>query len=307
MASQICPLCHQEAPSTARFCPNCAASLGQDVPPPQAPQPFGMASAPITSRTPTHLDTVAWKSQRILIAALVLGLIVIGTIAAVSMRQNSLLTAEHSKLPAPPVMGAAQPPILAGPSVVAGAKTPLPSGSPVTGAEQKPGVAVPPEVLDYLDFLGKIEARRVALKNNLNAALPMLGAAKSMEGATENDQQQGAKSQINSGYSDYTAQWQQLMRDFQAKPAPQECQELGNDYYRLLNDYSSYISQIQVAMQNKDLNTLMSLQGSAQTQVNTDATTADTALADLCQRYDMQKPFNISPDSSGSGPSVLGM
>lgn len=305
MPSQICPHCHHEAPGTARFCPNCASPMRPDVTPPSTPAPSGLPAASI-NRTPTQLDSAAWKSQKVLLIVLVIALIVIGAVAAFSLHQNSVLNAQRSSLPvAPPLIGAT-PPTLSSPSVIAGAKTPLPSGPPVMGAQAKPGITAPAEVLDYLDFLGKIEAQRIVLKNNVNGALGMLGAAKGMEGATEPDQQQGAKSQINSGYTDYTAQWQNLVSQFQSTQPPPECEELANDYDRLLTDYASYISQIQVAMQNKDLNTLMSLQGTAGVQINTDAATADTALSTLCQKYGIQKPFNIPPDSGGAGTSLLG-
>ena len=265
-----------------------------------------MPATSLAGRTPTQLDAVAWKSQRVLLIVLVVGLVVVGAVAAYSLHQTSVLNAQKSDLPvAPPLIGAT-PPTLASPSVIAGAKTPLPNGSPVVGAQGKPGVSAPAEVLDYLAFLGKIEAERTTLKNNLNGALTMLGAAKGMEGATEPSDQQGAKSQLNSGYTDYTAQWQTLVSQFQSRQPPPECEDLANDYDRLLTDYASYISQIQVAMQNKDLNTLMSLQGSAVGQINTDATTADGALANICQKYSIQKPFNITPDSGGSGTSLLG-
>jgi hypothetical protein len=305
MPSQICPLCNQEAPSTARFCPNCASPLGPEGSSP-AKSPTALPSAELASRTPTQLDYAARKSQRLLVIVLVAGLILVAGIAAYSLHQTSLLNAEQQNLRNAPSIIGAQPSALSGTSVVAGQKTPLPSGSPVLGAQAKPGVTVPPAILDYLDFLGKIEAQRISLKNNVNGALSMLGAAKSMEGATESDQQQGANSQLNSGYSDYTQQWQTLTRDFQTKQPPPDCESLANSYYRLLQDYSAYISQIQVAMQNKDMNTLMNLQGSAEGQVNTDAINADSALAALCQKYSIQKPFNIPPDSGGSGTSLLG-
>lgn len=271
--------------------------------PPSTPAPSGM---PAANRATTQLDTVAWKSQKILLVVLVIGLVVIGAIAAFSLHQNSVLQAQRSTLPPAPSLIGAAPPNLSGPSVIAGAKTPLPNGSPVVGAQPKQGITVPPEVLDYLDFLGKVEAQRITLKNNVNGALAMLGAAKGMQGATEPEEQQGAKSQINSGYTDYTAQWQQLIEQFQSKQPPAECEELANDYYRLLTDYANFISQIQVAMQNNDLSKVMSLQGAPETQINTDATTADTALANICQKYGIQKPFNIPPDSGGSGTSLLG-
>lgn len=305
MPSQICPLCHQEAPGTARFCPNCASPLRPDVTPPPTPQPSGMPLPAAANRTATQLDVAAWRSQRILVLVLVLALVVVGSVAAYYVHQNSLVNAERSRLVAPPLIGA-NTPTLAGPSVVAGQQAPLPAGAPVLGAQGKQGTNAPADVLAYLNFLGQIEAQRVTLKNNLNSALAMLGAAKGMEGATEDNQQQGAKSQINSGYTDYTGQWQQLVRTFQSQQPPAQCESLANDYYRLLTDYANYISQIQVAMQNKDLNTLMNLQGTAEVQIDTDAVNADNALSQICQKYGIQKPFNIQPDNAGAGTSVLG-
>src|SRR5579883_474864 len=173
MASQICPQCHQEAPGTAKFCPNCASPLRPEVTPPPIPQPVGLPETGGTTRTPTRLDSAAWGSQRILIIVLVVGLLVIASIAAYSLHQNSVLQAERNNLPAPPLVGG-QTPNVAAPSVVGGQKTPLPNGPSVVAAQGNTPTPVPPAVLDYLNFLGKIEDQRVSLKNNVNGALAML-------------------------------------------------------------------------------------------------------------------------------------
>ena len=146
----------------------------------------------------------------------------------------------------------------------------------------------------------------MALKNDASQAVVMLSTAQGLQGATEENQQQEGMSNVNGGYTDYGAKWGDLMKAFQAQTPPHECDVLANAYFRLLVDYSNFISQIQVGLQDKDLGKLMSLQGTAQQQVNTDATNSDTALAQVCTQYDLPKTFAIQPDSGGGG-SILGM
>lgn len=283
MAARFCSRCGREVASTAQFCPGCGASLADGA----------AGVAPATN-----------PSRRLVIPGLVAALVVLGIIvvALASKRGHPVTSAPSAPLVAPPVTSAPAAPQAAPP--LTNAPTQPVAAAPVTSAPSKPAPALPPDVAAYLRFLQGIEQRRVALANDTSGADAMMQTARQMQ-ASQGDPEQhnqsvpGNVSQINRGYSDYTAKWNTLIGDFRRYPAPAACAGLANAYYTYVNDYASTISKLQVALMNGDISAAMGAQG-AQKQINGDALAADAQIGQLCDHYGVPKPFGIQPEGSSS-------
>ena len=310
MAARFCSQCGQEVSSTAKFCPNCAAPL--------------TAIGTVPSVTTHPLDTAASKSRSLLLPAAIAAVVVLAVALALlanSRRQASLLVSPPpAVITAPAVTNApAQAPITAPPLTNAPAQVPI-TGPAVTNAPDKPAPSLPPDVAAYLNFLGGIEQKRVAMNNDTSGATAMLGIAQGMQGqgmptgdpseAEDGNKQQDAAKEntqkLSQGYSDYAVKWQALSREFRSTPPPPSCMLLANHYFTFLGDYTTLITKMQVAVLNHDSTGLPDLSAVSQVQgqVNTDGAAADSALSDLCTHYGVPKPFVIAPE--GAAPSLLG-
>ncbi len=282
------------------------------------------------------IEAAARKSRKMLIPGMIVALVVLAIAVAVlagqSRRQASLLTGPPSApvstpavtnapsgqpVTAPPLTNASNGPDANGPALTNASHGPPITGPGITNAPNTPAPTLPPDVAAYLTFLKGIEARRVAMNNDVSGAMGMLGTAQGMqsgggmqsvlndpEGGEDTSKQGGQK--LNQGYTDYALKWQGLIRDFKATPAPPACQALAALYLTFLSDYTTVITKMQVALLNHDSSSLpdLSAVASVQAQVNTDGGQADTELGNLCAHYGVPKPFVISPE--GAAPSLLG-
>lgn len=311
MAARFCPQCGQEVSSTAKFCPNCAAPL--------------TAIGTLPSVTTHPLDAAAGKSRSLLLPAAIAAVVVLAVALAFlvnSRRQASLLVSPPpAAITAPAVTDApAQAPVTAPPLTNTPPQAPI-TGPAVTDAPDKPAPSLPPDVAAYLNFLGGIEQKRVAMNNDTSGATAMLGIAQGMQGqgmptgdpgeaedgaSKQQDAAKESTQKLSQGYSDYALKWQALSREFRATPPPPSCTLLANHYFTFLGDYTTLITKMQVAVLNHDSSGLpdLSAVSSVQSQVNTDGAAADTALSDLCAHYGVPKPFVIAPE--GAAPSLLG-
>jgi hypothetical protein len=283
---------------------------------------FPDASPSIPTQQPIKPGIAATKSKVnvVLVYSIIAAILILAIVAAFSLNKFTSVVRATSSLPdaAPPLVQspaalqpaspvtqaptttAAAPPLVQAPSTAA-------TAPPLTAAPATTAPTAPQAIIDYLAFLQKMEQSRVALENQEEAALmPLLGTAEGMKTDTDEQQKNSGLDQINQGMSDNMAKWQALIKQFQQNPPPDGCEEVGNAYYKFLQDYTDLESQIQVALANGDTAKVLQLQ-SAQSTVNQDANTADGALSEVCTRYNAKKLFVISADGSTSGTSLVGL
>ncbi len=297
MASRICPKCGQEAAGTAKFCSQCSASLIGEP----------SVSTRIEPAGKTSLEVAAAKSKVLLISALSLTVVVLAAVAIYSLnRFSSVVRASPPVLATAPPVVQAPAPVQVAPSVVQ-SPAPAQSAPPVTQAPTTPAVTPPAAVVAYLSFIQQMENNRNALEAaQVAAVLPLLATANGLKTDTDESQKTNGVDQINQAMTANLAKWQGLIKQFQAQTPPAGCQDLGNDYYKLLEDYTDLSSQIQVALENGDTAKVMSLQ-SAQSIVDQDALEADNALSDVCTKFNAKKDFVISGEGGGNATPVTGI
>jgi hypothetical protein len=268
MASRICPQCGQEAPQTAKFCPQCAA-------------PFAGSTATLQPTQPIRPNKKLSRSSIILIGSLSAAVVVLASATLLALKASSVVhTPVPSPVTAPPIAQVSQAPLSA-PPIAQAPSTPL-VAPPIMQAPTAPTTSAPADVVNYLAFIQQMEQTRTNLEAEQTAAiLPLLGTANGLKtdmgddssdgsGSGESTAQQGA-SQINQGMTNNLQKWQALIKQFQSVTPPGACSDLANDYYKLLNDYTDLCSEIQVALAKGDYAKIMGLQ-SAQTIVDQDAT-----------------------------------
>jgi hypothetical protein len=297
MASRICPHCGQEAPRTAKFCSQCAASLVGEPTIPRPPQHVEQ----------TKIDVVAARSKTVLMSVLAGAVVILVAVAgfAVNKYTSVLNSTPVAPVSAPPVVEVAPTTPPAAPPVIQAPAAPPPSAPPVTQAPQPTAIVPPPAVVTYLAFVQQMEQSRLTLEQNqIAAVLPLLTTAQDLKTDNSEDKTNGT-TQIDQAMTSNLGKWQALIARFQAQTPPDGCDQLANSYYKFLQDYTDLSSQIQVALENGDTAKVIGLQG-AQTIVDQDASAADGALLAVCNHFNAKKLFVISADGSSAGTSLVG-
>jgi hypothetical protein len=134
------------------------------------------------------------------------------------------------------------------------------------------------------------------MRIDLTPAFEMLGKASSMKGDVEDESRSAKQQDITSGIDEYTQKWQQLVTEFNSVPPPSGCEQLAGSYGTALGKYSKVMIGIQTALVKQDISTLMSMQGSAQADVDSSLIQADQSLSTVCKNYGIRKDFSITPD-----------
>lgn len=256
------------------------------------------------------------------LAAVVVLALVVGVIAA---RGNKNVTSAPGGVPPPPGnLTSAPSGQLPGGNVVT-----APSGQPAPPAATPPGVTKPKplkEVVDYLEFVKRVEAhRQMLLKDTVNALtlaasgggtqglLDLIDMAMDPEGKEARDPLAETKAELSRQYKN----WLSTLRFFDRRVAPPECREFSGAYRDVLFRETKAIGEITVSfnsvnvMDPKDMSRLLdSLQKmkrdpSIQRNIDQAADNADAKLTRLVSNYDMEKPFSVQREQSTSG-SIMG-
>ena len=154
-------------------------------------------------------------------------------------------------------------------------------------------------MIEYLEFVKAIEAKRKEMRVDFNPALDMMKAAYGDQlgfALDDNDTNKPLK-KANQGYSKYVQDWNRLMQAFLSKNPPEPCRQFAGAYSTALGNYVSAMVKIQVAMQQSDLNSLMALRKTAQPDIDKMLTDADGQLKQVTDRYGLKKTYNITPDT----------
>ncbi|MCC6485602.1 MAG: hypothetical protein IT209_12215 [Armatimonadetes bacterium] len=242
--------------------------------------------------TATERRPVVKRSQRPLIIAI----IALFILAAIGLILAHLFSGKK-------VIEATPPPALKGAPVVTTNREPPPLAPAIVQTpkpkpdEPQPAAQPPADVVRYLEHLKRVEAYRQGMRDDVNPALQMLKSAYSVQLGLGDEDDQSAQRDLQQGYSKYIRNWQNLIRYFQALPPPQPCAELANTYGQALASYVQVMSTIQVAMSNGDISALLSLRGSSQMNVDRQLRASDRQLQQICDRYGIEKQFDIQTDS----------
>jgi hypothetical protein len=298
-----CAKCGLDLPPGARQCPKC-----------------GTVNEFKTPEAPKKVKPVVW-----LVAALALvavAAVVFASVMASRAKQN-VTQAPGGNLPPGNVVTA--PPGQPAPGNIVSA----PPGSPAPSAGNPAGVAKPkpPQaVVDYLDFVKKVEEHRQELLRDTGDALTisaaggqaqslinMIDIASDPDNKEDLDPLKDAKDELMRQYKN----WVSTIGYFDKKTAPNECREFSGAYrdvlYReakAIGEIATGLSKVNV-MDPKDMSKLLSemqkmkRDPSIQRNIDASADNADGKLKQLVSQYDMPKPFDI-PREQQAGGSIMG-
>jgi hypothetical protein len=186
---------------------------------------------------------------------------------------------------------------------------------------------VPKEVLDYLEFVKQIEAKRQAMLKDTTRAVALSAGQAQAESmldminmAMDDTSTEQRPKKVTSVEKELTAQvqnWYGLVREFDSKPAPQTCQQFGGQYRAAISTEAMRIAAIMNIIGNvnwsdmesvkKTLSQLEAMKADPNLQGGIDKAveTADGSLRDLCTNYGISKPFDVKKESDAGG-SIIG-
>ncbi|MDH7602149.1 MAG: hypothetical protein QHI38_08375, partial [Armatimonadota bacterium] len=199
-----------------------------------------------------------------------------------------------------------------------------PPGSPMPAEVKKP--KPPKEVIDYLDFVKRVEEHRQMLLKDTSEALmlsstgsqamtllKLIDMAADPDSKVDIDPLKDAKNELVRQYKN----WLSTLEYFDKKPAPDECREFSGAYRELLRRETEAIGRIAQGllrvniMDPNDMSRLlrelqrMKNDPSIQRNIDLAADNADAKLNELVAKYDMQKPFSVPREQQVSG-SIMG-
>jgi hypothetical protein len=204
-----------------------------------------------------------------------------------------------------------------------------PPGKPAGGDTGPTGVRKPKppqDLVDYLDFVKKVEEhRQMLLKDTTDALLlsSSAGQAKSLinmidmagdpDGAEAQDPLADVKKELSRQYKN----WLSTLTAFDGRTAPDSCREFSGAYRQVLFSESKTIGEIAGSFNKVDITSpddmgklLSALQKmkrdpSIQGGIDQAADNADARLTSLVEPYDMAKPFSVPREKQTSG-NIMG-
>ncbi|HEY3412243.1 MAG TPA: zinc ribbon domain-containing protein [Armatimonadota bacterium] len=313
----ICPHCNQEIPDEGFACPKCGKALPRDRTTMSGARPAPPTVTPVTaSRRPYALAGV--------LAAIVL---VLGIVLFMALRKP--VTQANTALPPPP-----GPPVTAAPTPAA----PLP-GPPVTEAPRAQPPKLAPEdpnkkaVEAYLQKVSYIEKERQRVVNDLTVALFAMELLKagvgnpvpesmnwvwgddpSVEAAAKEKSKTETPDQAQQAIGSYVGKLKALDDQLKATtPIPAPAMPFAQSYNSAFYEYAGAMIQIGQIMQQAKADPgqaqalagqLSGMKGSLGSRKDRALAAADQQLTVLCQKYGIQKPFDVTDTPAGG---VTGM
>ncbi len=294
-----CAKCGLDLPANTRQCPKCG-SINE----------FEQPAAPAKKKNP--------------IVFVIIGLAIIGLLAlGIYAMSNKNVASAPAGVERQDANIATAPP---GQPNSGGLVT-APPGNPAPPTKTPEGVTKPkppPEVVDYLDHVKKVEEHRQMLLKDTSAALLLAvgGQAKSYEAildaieggdsADVKDPMADMRQELNRQYGN----WLATLKYFDQKPAPEQCREFAGAYRAVLATETETIKrEVQITSKvdvrksesiAEGLTAMLRMQKDPNLQANIDkaADDADAKLTALVSNYDMEKPFDVPREKQGG--SLLG-
>ena len=297
-----CAKCGLDLPQGVKQCPKCGS--------------FNEFAPPATKKVKPVVYVIA------ALALVVLGSVIFAAVMS-SRAKQTVTTAPSGNLP-PGNVVTAPPGAPAGGNVVS-----APPGAPPPGAPNPAGVTKPKppqEVVDYLEFVKKVEEHRQmllkdtgdalmisAVGGQANSLMKMIDMASDPDSKENVDPLEDSKKELARQYKN----WLSTLDYFDKKTAPNECREFSGAYRDVLYKEAKTIGEIAVSMSKvnimdpKDmqqlLQTFQKMKGdpAIQKNIDTSADNADAKLTQVVSKYDMQKPFRVPREQQTSG-SIMG-
>lgn len=282
-----CPRCHAAVAPNAPFCSQCGLSMKA--------APAGGAS---NSRAAIPIAIGA-----------TLGIILLalwGAVAAGWLRFGAKAPASESlRVQASASGGALQLPAKA-------------TGQP---ALDKSALTMPDDVRKYLEFLEKIEKKKVDLSNRMIAELQIfatkLKTFGGAEGLLNHDEDVGGDgkrpdTETQGALNGVKADWTSLVDEFKSYPPPAECQPLADNYYHALAEIPGMAGDIMELFDliAKDPATALQkakgMQNTSSEQIDRYFKASDGQLGDICTKYNTAKWFTIREDVGGGSLAMPG-
>ncbi len=298
-----CAKCGLDLPEQTRHCPKC-----------------GTTNEYASSEKPRKKRTIFF----ILAALATVGIIAIALAAMMASRSRPTITQVPAGTTKPGNVVTAPPPASQPGNVVTAPPAVKPPASPMPTEVKKP--KPPKEVVDYLEFVRKVEQHRQMLLRDTGEALmlsstgsqattllKLIDMAADPDSKVDIDPLKDAKNELARQYKN----WLSTLEYFDKKPAPNECREFSGAYRELLRRETEAIGAIAQGLQRvnimdpNDMSRLlrelqrMKNDPSIQRNIDLAADHADTKLNELVAKYDMQKPFNVPREQEISG-SIMG-
>lgn len=189
--------------------------------------------------------------------------------------------------------------------------------APLQVAKAMPDKAkMPQDVWDYLEHVRRIEEKKNELSIKqaadmktfevmLNTLGPGIGELdpydQSGQGVPSGDANESKEpADVTKGkFENLRPQWEDLVKDFESKQPPAECQGLHDDYFAALNEIPGMITDLEDLLNQVATNpqaALVKAQGLQSTSYKTidkNFIQADGRVQGLCDKYEMKKWFNI--------------
>jgi len=295
-----CSRCSAEIPAQSQFCLRCGTPVRGNVPamagPVRPSAPIAQMAPPKSSRNP----------MLAIVALLVLAVLGLGAMVLIQKAGRS----DPGKLVAAPANagngGLVQKPAEA----TSGATVQAPAETKPNAIVPQPDNAqpFPADIDDYLKFVKRIERQKQALIGTQTGdALLMMTQAKALSATIEEKDYTDAFKNMKSTMQKNSQDWNALTQEFNNRQPPPACVDLRNKFLNQLGKIQAAlyavndaISQVQTNPSNV-LHDLTQMQGKTSADVDSSIEAADSALADVCDKYRLKKDFEIRGDSGSNG------
>lgn len=267
----LCPRCHAANPEGALFCMKCGQSL---------------AGIPVAAPVATGpVEGSEKKKQTGWLAAIFAALILILLALLFLLWPRPVLQAEQKTPPPAEVLKIVKAP-----------------------AEAK--AKMPQDVANWLAFLKTIEDRRRALSNRQQAEMMVFYQKLSVAGPGLSEVDPSAKPEDSPGsvsqdkFKDMLPEWEKLLKDYQAVPAPAECKPIADAYDQAMEEIPGMISDLQGILNQAEssptdaLTKLNSMQGTS-SKIDLAFQTADQGIDEICRKYEVAKWFGVGDSTGG--------
>ncbi len=195
--------------------------------------------------------------------------------------------------------------------------------APVTQAAAEVPPEMPPDVLEWLKHLERVEGLRKDMATRqiagLLTSLAMLsgvgGTEEIMRGLLDGDDnalEQTPSQEVSDQASVKRNEWRLLIEDFDSLPPPTECVPIRNAYAQAIGETKIMIVEVLDAISQAGddpklaITSLQKLKGTSAARIDTAARQTDDLVREICDRYRKRKWFDVTADIGGNMGGVLG-